>query len=50
MYWLLICTHSKGYPDATGLMAKLEEVSKLLSAIIATSKKKLNTPSNPLKH
>jgi four helix bundle protein len=38
-YWLLLCNHSKNYPDCQFLLSKLEEVSKVLSAILSTSKR-----------
>ena len=41
-YWLLICQHSVQYPDCQSLIVKLEEVSRLLSAILSTAKKKTN--------
>jgi four helix bundle protein len=43
LYWLLICSKSENYPDCSHLLDKLESVNKILSAIIATTKK-----SNPL--
>ena len=42
-YWLLICQHSVQYPDCQSLITKLEEVSRLLSAILSTAKKKINS-------
>ena len=39
-YWLLICEHSINYPNCNSLIEKLEEVSKVLSAILSTAKKK----------
>ena len=38
-YWLLICEHSVNYPDCQSIITKLEEVSKVLSAILSTAKK-----------
>lgn len=38
-YWLLICKHAKNYPLAQPLLDKLEEIRRLLSAIIFSSKK-----------
>ena len=38
-YWLLICEHSVNYPDCQSIITKLEEVSKVLSAILSTPKK-----------
>jgi four helix bundle protein len=37
-YWLLICQHSKNYPDCKKETEKLEEIIKILSKIISTSK------------
>ena len=42
-YWLTLCDQTVNYPDCTQLKAKLEEIQKILSAIISTSKK-----SNPI--
>ena len=42
-YWLLICQHSVQYPDCQSLITKLEEVSRFLSAILSTAKKKINS-------
>ncbi len=39
-YWLLLCEHSKSYPATNELLVKIEEINKLLGAIISTSKKK----------
>jgi four helix bundle protein len=38
-YWLLLCNYSPNFPDCQKLISKLEEVSKVLSAIISTTKK-----------
>ena len=38
-YWLLICKHAKNYPLAQPMLDKLEEIRRLLSAIIFSSKK-----------
>jgi four helix bundle protein len=38
-YWLLLCKYSKSYPDADEILKKLQPVSKILTKIIATSKK-----------
>lgn len=37
-YWLLICQHSKNYPNCDKEIEKLEEIIKILSKIIATAK------------
>jgi four helix bundle protein len=39
-YWLLLCRHSKGYPDCEPLLQKLFEIEKVINKIIATSKGK----------
>jgi four helix bundle protein len=39
-YWLLLCSHSKNYPDCQFLLSKIEEISKILSAILSTSKRR----------
>jgi four helix bundle protein len=38
-YWLLLCKHSKSYPDSDKIIEKLQPVAKILTKIIATSKK-----------
>ena len=39
-YWLLLCNRSINYPDCQSLITKLEEVSRIISAILSTAKKK----------
>ena len=39
-YWLLLCKHSKSYPDCEQLIQKLFEIEKVINKIIATSKSK----------
>ena len=39
-YWLLLCDYSKTYPDCKELLAKLEEIQKVLNKILYTAKKK----------
>jgi four helix bundle protein len=39
-YWLLLCNYSNNYPDCQPLLSKLEELSKILSAILSTSKRR----------
>lgn len=41
-YWLLLCKHSKSYPYKDSLHTKLEEIQKLLSSIISSSKRNAN--------
>jgi four helix bundle protein len=38
-FWLLICQNRPGYPPCEHLLSLLEEINKLLSAIIASTKK-----------
>jgi len=38
-YWLLLCKYSKNYPDCDTLMSKLEEVTKVINKILATSRR-----------
>lgn len=39
-YWLLLCKHSKTYPDCDVLLQKLEEIQKVLNKIIGTAKRR----------
>ena len=39
-YWLLLCNRSKHFPDCTPLLKKLEEIDKVITKIISTSKLK----------
>ncbi|MFT4094095.1 MAG: four helix bundle protein [Niabella sp.] len=39
-YWLALCNYSKDYPDASHLLAKLEDISKVLNKSLFTSKQK----------
>lgn len=38
-YWLLICKHSKNYPNPDYLLEKLKDIKNILSKIIITSKR-----------
>ncbi len=38
-YWLLLCKKSEGYPECDELLSKLESINKVISKIIATSKR-----------
>ncbi len=38
-YWLLLCKHSKEYPDCDTLLEKLTSITKVLNKIIGTSKR-----------
>jgi len=40
LYWLILCKESQSYPFEEGLLQKLEEIMKLLNAIIYSSKNK----------
>lgn len=39
-YWLLLCSHSKSYPDCEHLKAKLLSIRNILNKIIITCKSK----------
>lgn len=39
-YWLMLCKHSKEYPDTSDILAKLNSIIKILNKIIGTSKTK----------
>ena len=39
-YWLLICMHSENYPHPEELLEKIIGIKKVLSKIIASSKRK----------
>jgi four helix bundle protein len=39
-YWLLLCHHSKSYPDPNDLLLNIKSIIKVLSKIISTSKGK----------
>lgn len=38
-YWLMLCSYSKNYPECQNLILKLEQIGKILSSILSTSKK-----------
>ena len=42
-YWLLICKHSSSYPFEEKLLNSVEELIRLLSKIISSSKNNLKT-------
>jgi four helix bundle protein len=45
-YWLLLCNYSKGYPNADNILLKLNDLIKIISKTISTSKSNLtNDPS-----
>jgi four helix bundle protein len=37
-YWLMICKDSSGYPDDEKLLSEIQELIKILSGIISSSK------------
>lgn len=41
-YWLLLCQHSENYPSTEALQMELTSIIKVLSKIIASSKKPAN--------
>ena len=45
-YWLLLCHHSKNYPDPGILMTKIESINKVMSKIISSSKTMTKTSSS----
>ena len=40
-YWLLLCKHAKDYPSTDKLLEQLISISKVLTKIVATSKKQI---------
>jgi four helix bundle protein len=38
-YWLILCEYSENFPDCKELVKKLEEIQKVLSKILGTSKR-----------
>jgi len=42
-YWLMLCKASKNYPNSEELIERLNEIIKILSKIISTTKKNLMT-------
>lgn len=41
-YWLTICNRNSNYPDCKPLMSKLDEIQKILNAIISKTKKTIS--------
>ena len=39
-YWLMLCDNTQSYPDCKELISKLEEIQKILTKIIASSRRK----------
>ncbi len=44
LFWLMLCDNAPEYPDCKPLLAKLDEIQRLLSSIISTTKR--NNPLN----
>jgi four helix bundle protein len=44
-YWLTLCEYAAGYPNCNHLTLKLQEIQKILNAILGTAKRK-----NPLSY
>lgn len=44
MYWLLLCRHTSSAPHCEDLMQELEEIQRMLTSIIHTSKSRLKNP------
>jgi four helix bundle protein len=40
-YWLMLCEHSKNYPDTKALMDNLTVIQKVINKIISSSKNKV---------
>ncbi|WP_205509240.1 four helix bundle protein [Longitalea arenae] len=38
-YWLMLCDQSEGYPDCKDLIVKLNEIQRVLTKILATSRR-----------
>ena len=45
-YWLLICKHSENYPNCDLLISHINEIIKILSKIIGTTKNLVATKNN----
>ncbi len=45
-YWLLLCSHSENYPDCDLLISHINEIIKIISKIIGTTKNSLATKNN----
>jgi four helix bundle protein len=45
-YWLLLCKHSKEYPNTDQLLEKLTSITKIINKIIGTSKQQIKSLSN----
>ena len=40
-YWLTLCEYAEGYPNCDHLSIKLQEVQRILNAILGTAKRKI---------
>ncbi len=38
-YWLMLCARAENYPDCAHLLKKLDEIDKVITKIVSTSKK-----------
>lgn len=45
-YWLILCQHSKNYPDCEKLLTNLYAIDKIITKIISTSKQQLIVKSS----
>ena len=45
-YWLILCQHSKNYPDCEQLLNDLHAIDKIITKIISTSKQQLIVKSS----
>jgi four helix bundle protein len=45
-YWLILCQHSKNYPDCEQLLNSLHSIDKIITKIISTSKQQLIVKSS----
>lgn len=41
-YWLMLCDNTQNYPDCKDLIVKLSEIQKILTKILATSRRTRN--------
>ena len=45
-YWLLLCKHSENYPDCDLLISHINEIIKIISKIIGTTKNSVSAKNN----
>jgi four helix bundle protein len=48
-YWLILCQHSKNYPDCESLLTDLHAIDKIITKIILTSKNQALSNSQIIK-